>query len=97
MSLNALMRRLTRHIRAFSGDRDTRAWRSITDYGEEGNQVNDAIMQNMMIQYAGDSNPYFRKEAYNHINADVIHNDGIDSSEAWERYMGDVSPMSCPS
>lgn len=75
-----------------SGDRDTRAWRSITDYGEEGNQVNDAIMQNMMIQYAGDSNPYFRKEAYNHINADVIHNDGIDSSEAWERYMGDVSP-----
>lgn len=74
------------------GDRDTRAWRSITDYGEEGNQVNDAIMQNMMIQYAGDSNPYFRKEAYNHINADVIHNDGIDSSEAWERYMGDVSP-----
>lgn len=75
-----------------AGDRDTRAWRSITDYGEEGNQVNDAIMQNMMIQYAGDSNPYFRKEAYNHINADVIHNDGIDSSEAWERYMGDVSP-----
>ena len=75
-----------------AGDRDTRAWRSITDYGEEGNQVNDAIMQNMMIQYAGDSNPYFRKEAYNHINADVVHNDGIDSSEAWERYMGDVSP-----
>lgn len=75
-----------------AGDRDTRAWRSITDYGEEGNQVNDAIMQNIMIQYAGDSNPYFRKEAYNHINADVIHNDGIDSSEAWERYMGDVSP-----
>lgn len=75
-----------------AGDRDTRAWRSITDYGEEGNQVNDAIMQNMMIQYAGDSNPYFRKDAYNHINADVIHNDGIDSSEAWERYMGDVSP-----
>ena len=75
-----------------AGERDTRAWRSITDYGEEGNQVNDAIMQNMMIQYAEDSNPYFRKEAYNHINADVIHNDDIDSSEAWERYMGDVSP-----
>lgn len=75
-----------------AGERDTRAWRSITDYGEDGNQVNDAIMQNMMIQYAGDSNPYFRKAAYNHINADVIHNDGIDSSEAWGRYMGDVSP-----
>lgn len=73
------------------GERDTRGWRSVTDYGEEGNQVNDSIMRSMIIQSANGANRHYRTEAYNHLNADVIYNDGIGGNDTWEYYMGDLS------
>ena len=73
------------------------AFRTMANYGEFGNEINDLITQDAIFRKMKGEEKSLRRQADEAINGDLIHNDGVAGDADWHRVIGPYGiPRSAP-
>ena len=73
------------------------AFRTMANYGEFGNEINDLITQDTLFRKMKGEDKSLRRQANKAINGDLIHNDGVAGDADWHRVIGPYGiPRSAP-
>ena len=73
-------------------------WRSVANYGEENNDVNDRIVEDLLARRVRGESDDDRQEAYDTINGDLLQRTRFKATwdeppvRTWEKVMGERTP-----
>lgn len=75
----------------------TSVFRSLANYGEFGNEINDLIVQDALLRRMKGENKAYRRQADEAIDGKLVHNDGVTGDADWNRVIGPYGiPQSAP-